>query len=188
MAFVLFTLVICMGAIGLLLLAALWDVAFRGGKYFFRPCDELIAVTPPEAVGLADYLRSHKDAVEVQRIHDQAARNADLLSKTSCRLVGNAVRCPLLGPDGHCSAAAQRPIHCWSWRGPDCPERSRQGAAPEIGEVEAGLCRGLCDAGLDGHLYELNSALATALEQPDAAVRWMRGENIFARCRRYESN
>ena len=41
------------------------------------------------------------------------------------------------------------------------------------------MTRALKSAGLDANIYELNSAVATALEIPDAAERWARGEDVF---------
>ncbi len=45
--------------------------------------------------------------------------------------------------------------------------------------IEIGLIQALKSAGLDSNIYELNSALAKALETPDAADRWARGEKVF---------
>lgn len=50
--------------------------------------------------------------------------------------------------------------------------------------VQLGLQEGLQSAGLDAEVYEFNSALAKALETPDAADRWAKGENVFASCTR----
>jgi hypothetical protein len=48
--------------------------------------------------------------------------------------------------------------------------------------VLVGLRDGLREAGLDDGLYEMHSALARALDVPDAAERWARGEKLFATC------
>ena len=45
--------------------------------------------------------------------------------------------------------------------------------------IELGVTRALTSAGLDAKIYELNSALATALATPDASERWAKGENLF---------
>jgi hypothetical protein len=50
--------------------------------------------------------------------------------------------------------------------------------------VERGLEEALDSARLDAHVYELNSALVTALDTPDAPERWIEGEDVFAGCRR----
>jgi hypothetical protein len=49
----------------------------------------------------------------------------------------------------------------------------------------AGLTTGLESAGLDGQVYELNSALSAALTTPDAAGRFARGEPVFTGCHPY---
>lgn len=48
--------------------------------------------------------------------------------------------------------------------------------------IEQGWQRAMHEAGLDGSLYELNSALAVALRTPDAEARWLDGEDVFAVC------
>ena len=45
--------------------------------------------------------------------------------------------------------------------------------------IEIGLTQALKSAALDANVYELNSALATALETSNAAERWANGENVF---------
>jgi hypothetical protein len=45
--------------------------------------------------------------------------------------------------------------------------------------IEIGVTRALKAAGSSANVYELNSALATALETPDAAERWAARENVF---------
>ena len=45
--------------------------------------------------------------------------------------------------------------------------------------IEMGVMRALKSARLDASVYELNSALATALAMLDAAERWAEGENVF---------
>ena len=51
--------------------------------------------------------------------------------------------------------------------------------------AEVGLSRGLGSAGLDGTIYELNSALVTALDVSDAAGRWSKGLPVFESCKHY---
>ena len=58
------------------------------------------------------------------------------------------------------------------------PEESRHEQIVAQG-IELGLRRALKSSGLDANIYELNSALATALETPDAAERWAKGEELF---------
>ena len=49
--------------------------------------------------------------------------------------------------------------------------------------VKESLVQELAAAGLDGNVYELNSALVVALDAPNAAERWANGEEVFASCK-----
>jgi hypothetical protein len=49
--------------------------------------------------------------------------------------------------------------------------------------ISEGLVEGLTAAGLDGQLYELNCALVGALDSPEAAGRWARGEVLLDSCK-----
>jgi N-acetyl-anhydromuramyl-L-alanine amidase AmpD len=51
-----------------------------------------------------------------------------------------------------------------------------------IWEVAQGVMDGLRRAGVDSTSYELHSALQRALDTPDAARRWVQGEDVFAGC------
>jgi hypothetical protein len=104
------------------------------------------------------------------------------------------MRCPLLSDDRRCAVFAARPLHCRGRCCPNCDQdadsrSSTAGDSPRsfaatVGEgISAGLAQGLTEAGLDGNSYELNRALVRALETPDAAERWLRGEAVFEACR-----
>ena len=49
--------------------------------------------------------------------------------------------------------------------------------------VETGLLAGTADAGRALEPLDLFAALLTALEESDAARRWLAGEPVFAHCR-----
>ena len=49
------------------------------------------------------------------------------------------------------------------------------------------IASALGKAHYDQHIYELNNALAAALEVPDASERWGEGEAIFAGCATIEN-
>jgi hypothetical protein len=155
---------------------------------------QLIGVTAPEALTIADALCASRGKREVKQIHDVAAANAaaaDGLDQEQHRQARRA--CPLLSLDSTCVVYEARPVRC---RG-CCPlvgkRASLDGAdensdacdpnADAIGRGAAeGLSRALGAVGLDADIYELNSALATALETPNAAQRWANGERIFTGC------
>ncbi|WP_089935632.1 hypothetical protein [Candidatus Entotheonella palauensis] len=49
-------------------------------------------------------------------------------------------------------------------------------------DVVYGVAEGLRQAGLDDRPYELHSMLHRVLDMPDAARRWLQGEDVFAGC------
>ena len=101
------------------------------------------------------------------------------------------VRCPLMDGRDACCAFPARPIRC---RGRDVSPISNFDRKPldpheyesrshvVVQGAEFGFCSGLKASGLDGNLYELNSALVAVLDAPDAAERWAKGESIFPNC------
>ncbi len=152
-----------------------------------------IRITAPEAINLAAWLRKNRPHAEVQRVHQMAAEN---VRKTALQLQGQAdsgpLPCPLQGTDHVCCAYSVRPLQCRPMHAIRISRdlsaaNARTGAkSDESGHeqtvaqgIEMGLARALKSEGLDSLSYELNWALATALEKPDAAERWARGENVF---------
>jgi hypothetical protein len=162
-----------------------------------------MGVTAPEALALAAHLRKTKSKVELERIYELAVESSkDLALGARAGFAALKVPCTLEGEDGVCCAYAARPLGCRPLHAEsvaanmgsrdanasNCPkaapgeERHEQTVAQG---VELGLGRALKSAGLDSSVYELNSALAKALETPDAADRWAKGENIFEKCLRH---
>ena len=85
-----------------------------------------------------------------------------------------------------CCTFALRPLRCRPLHARSIAETfsQRKATTPRHEEIvaqgiEDGMKRALKSAGLDAKMYELNSALATALGIPDAAERWARGEDVF---------
>lgn len=156
-----------------------------------------IRLTTVEILALARDLRRHCSVAELKQIGELAAENARTIS--AAREDGGpataTVVCPLQGPDQICRTFAARPIHCRSVHAAAVTsitpganalaveQTEQKGHEHLVGEgVERGVVRALEGAGLDATRYELNSALARALQTPDAAERWARGENVFAGC------
>jgi hypothetical protein len=154
-----------------------------------------VGVTAPEALAIAAHLRKNKSRAEQKRICELAVENA---RKIASRASGDPGPhpCALQGSDHVCCVFARRPLRCRPLHAicvgrqlspPTVPPARAPAEAPDepVHEqivaqgIELGLTRALKSAGLDAHIYELNSALATALEIPDAAERWARGENVF---------
>ncbi len=169
----------------------------RGSPHDCSSCrHQMIAVTPPEVLAIAESLRKRSPG-EVSRIRDRARENAKRTKGMDReQYEGAQVVCPLLLGENRCAANGTRPIQCKAWyRSADegGKESRRQGDtfpldahAHTVGQgAEDGLASELQAEGLDGNQYELNSALAVALDKPDAAVRWSNAEPVFEGCRKY---
>jgi hypothetical protein len=48
-----------------------------------------------------------------------------------------------------------------------------------FGTAKSAIVAACEEAGLDGRRFELTSAFAVAMNEPDAAERWLRGERLF---------
>ena len=155
-------------------------------------CHSEIVVTPPEVLGIADYLRQNRPPDELRRVKERAAANCRRLAVTDrTQSAGEDVCCPLMDGRDACCAFPVRPIRC---RGRDVSPISNFDRKPldpheyesrshvVVQGAEFGFCSGLKASGLDGNLYELNSALVAVLDAPDAAERWAKGESIFPNC------
>lgn len=155
-------------------------------------------VTPLEAIVAAEYLQQTCEASQLtpvrERLRENAKRRAALNAAERASI---RARCGLLGDDGLCQVYAARPLVCggiFSLSRAACETAAtsrnlteqtipldRSAKAWTMG-LSGGLQRVLVEAGLDGNLYELNSAVLCALETPDAGRRWLAGEDIFADC------
>ena len=154
-----------------------------------------VGVTVPEALAIAAHIRKHKSRAEQKRIFELAVENA---KKIASRASGDPTPhpCALQGSDHVCCTFALRPLRCRPLHAisiakeasqrPAPPAHAQPGSpdAPRHEEIvaqgiEDGVTRALKSAGLDANHYELNSALATALQNPDAAERWARGDDVF---------
>jgi hypothetical protein len=130
--------------------------------------DEPISLTVPEALAVAEEVRSNLPPARARRVLNAARANLEASTGSTTATTGDgACLCPLLGDDGHCLVFSARPLHC---RG-CASEPSRQTAeatqfAVTVSEgMRQGLCEALVAAGLDGHCYELNRSLVDALDE-----------------------
>ena len=148
-----------------------------------------VDVLAPEALVIAaELLREGTDPRSIR----ESARRVEHLSREDRHR--QRVACPLLDEArGRCSVHALRPLACrghGSLSARDCQHALEQGeedrAIPKHvplllvhSAVSAGLRLALKQAGLDGRVLELSSALDVALSHGGAPERWARGEKLF---------
>jgi Fe-S-cluster containining protein len=158
-----------------------------------------VDVTPLEAFVVADYLRANLDATQREAVTARLAVNAQARSQMSANELRRVrLTCAFLNEQGRCSVYAARPLACagaFSMSRQACHLAAEHPASPAAQQVpfdpytktwtmgvSGGLQRALVEAGLDGNLYELSSAVLRALETPDAVERWLRREDVFHGC------
>ncbi|HTN75088.1 MAG TPA: YkgJ family cysteine cluster protein [Pirellulaceae bacterium] len=155
-------------------------------------------ITPLEAIVVAEQLLRSATAETLARVRARLHLNTVLRANmTAEERSRTRLPCGLLGDDGLCSVYESRPLVCagvFSLSRPACEQATlptdltvltvpldRPAKAWTMG-VSGGLQRALVEAGLDGNLYELNSIVLYALDIPDVAARWLRGDDVFAPC------
>jgi Fe-S-cluster containining protein len=162
-------------------------------------CHQLVRVSPVEAIAISGIIREHCPPPQLARVRavltDRATRIARLTDLVAYHAAG--LRCGFLDSDGACSIHAWRPLVC---RGHASMSRAAceewyvdpLGAPPPPLDratrlIALGVLHGMQDslraAGREaGTFYELHHAVLRALDTPDAAARWARGEALFAGC------
>lgn len=153
----------------------------------------VVLVTAAEAVHLATWLRAHCSSEELaalrQRLADRCQQNA---ASSPAAPAKTPLPCGLLQGD-RCMAYPARPLKCRGWtslRREDCEQAYGHSQSTKQVPADAyalimgnavlnGLSDSAAHAGLDGASYELNQALARALDTPDADQRWRNGEQVF---------
>lgn len=163
-------------------------------------CRVMVAVTVPEILAVVDYVRRECEAEVVDVIQQRATETAEQTEGMDRnQYAAQQLPCALLSSDDCCMTYPARPIRCRGWCSLSverCHECFLAGSVDQTVPLDAhayavgqgaadGLSSGIAAAGLDDTFYELNSALARALDVPDAADQWIRGEPVFADCNRY---
>jgi Fe-S-cluster containining protein len=156
-----------------------------------------VEVTPPEAIAIAEYLRTKTDPERLPAIGEALSDEADearslsitdrWLARRACYFLDEA--------SGSCSIWEARPLGCRSHTSLDASAcqaaHSGEGDGPAVPRPTSienlyGLARGAMhaaceDAGLDMRAFELTNAIAVAFHVPNAAERWHAGERVFDR-------
>ena len=159
-------------------------------------CHRQVAVGAAEVFGLLDHLRATLDAEAFTEFSARCIATADAVAQMAPgERVLRSVACPVL-VDGACSGYAARPFRCRAYnsldvepcrRFFDAPSENDPGPPADLDRyvvaqaVMFGLYAGLDRAGLDPRQYELATALAEALSDADAPLRYRRGEQALRR-------
>lgn len=169
-------------------------VACRAGCDFC--CHLRVMATPPEVFALLDYMRREIDPEAFDRFVERVrATDLELRDLTLARVLTVNLPCPAL-VDGRCSGYAGRPLNCRAYHSlsvdacrdsfehPEDLHRGHPQLAPLArahAGVQAGLIAALGQSGHDARQYELVTALAEALDDPEARNRLACAERVFHR-------
>ncbi len=162
-------------------------------------CHLRVMATAVEVFALLDYLQNTLSKAEFDAFRERARSTAAHLAALPAeRLLTVNLPCPAL-VDGGCSGYAGRPLNCRayhslsvdacreSFENPEDLYRGHPQLAPLArvhGGAQAGLIDALSSHRLDSRQYELASALAEALDDPESTrARLASGETVFRRAR-----
>ena len=158
-------------------------------------CTQMVAVTIPEVLRLADHIRATYSSEDREKLEE---RMKGYMEATAAWHMGDDSKkpryvCPLLRiEDGACNVWLERPIICRAFNSTDhnaCIAKRddpvNDPAVPQImgqfhsANSRTGMRRALKKHGLENELHEMIPALITALENEDAAERYLAGEPLF---------
>ncbi|MFN3152154.1 YkgJ family cysteine cluster protein [Bremerella sp.] len=156
-----------------------------------------VDVTGIEAIAVSDYLRMCVDGVTLGQIKSRlervTQRRIDQMRGLARQL---PLACSMLGSDGRCMIYPVRPIVCSGVFSTsreaclDAEETAKEGnfsstipldkdAIQATGGISGTLQRILVEHGLDGNLYEFNSAVLAVLREKNSLNRFLAGEDLF---------
>lgn len=157
-------------------------------------CHLRVMATPVEVFAVLDYAEQTLDAKAHEAFLARLGSAEDKLrALPEDSILLTNIACPLL-VDGCCSIYPARPLNCRSYH-----SVSRQAcevsfnnphdlslghpqytAVAKVNEgLQSGFIRGFADQGLDKRQYELVTALAEAVADPQCRERYQRGEQAF---------
>ncbi|HWD38400.1 MAG TPA: YkgJ family cysteine cluster protein [Fimbriimonas sp.] len=153
-----------------------------------------VLATPLEILTLAAYLRSTRSVEELADLLAKLKAYDSQMHVTSDGLpAAQLMACPFLSDEGACTVYPARPIGCRGFHSLNVERCQRRYSEPTFGEipqfidifdqvgpVTIGIWDGLQSRGLRGSPLLLARAMVIALEIPDAADRYLAGEDIFA--------
>jgi hypothetical protein len=153
-------------------------------------CAIPVEIRAPEALYIALRLREERSSAELDALLETLRRRvAERRGWAYDERWARRQMCVFLQHHWQCGIYTFRPLNCRGWTSPsrdDCaaerpvtPHALIHLAAHAAGQ---GLTRAAAAMALESTSYELEAAILRALETPDAAARWARGERIFTGC------
>lgn len=150
-------------------------------------CHFSVDVRAVEVFTILDFVERSLPSDEKARIYSEVrANSAALKGMDDMERMRHNVKCPFLG-GGRCSIYEARPQTCRNYHATDVAGCQQSFEDPDNLEIDpefapmvyqAGgahvdaFSRAMREAGYDTNVYEMNSALDTALSQPDARARF----------------
>jgi len=157
-------------------------------------CHFTVDVRAAEVFRILDFVAGHFTREQRERLRQEVLVNsAEVAPLSEMERMQRTAKCPFLEA-GRCTIYAVRPQTCRNYHATDaagCRQSYEQPDNMDIdpefaplvyqaggAHVEA-FSKALQDAGYDTDVYELNMALAAALQQPDSRARFEAGERPF---------
>lgn len=158
-------------------------------------CHFSVDVRAVEAFQILEFMRRNFSAAEQARLRAEFDANSAAVAPLSdIERMKLTRKCPFL-TEGRCTVYAVRPQTCRNYHATDAAGCRQSFEEPENLDIEpefaplvyqAGgahvdaFSRAMQDAGYDVAAYELNTALATALDQPQSRARFEARQSPFA--------
>lgn len=175
-----------------------WQVGIACTKGCSWCCHGLkVEITPPEAIAIAEYLKTKTDPERMPAVADALQDEADEARALSIsdRWIARRACYFLDEASGSCTVWAARPLGCRSHSSLNASacEAAHTGKGdgpavlrPKSIETLYWLARAAMhlaceDEAMDMRAFELTNAVAVALNVPRAAERWHAGERVFDR-------
>jgi Fe-S-cluster containining protein len=157
-------------------------------------CRRPVGTTAPSVLRIAAALRERLNEAEFAEVLGRLVALDEKTHGASWTLAARPpFPCAFL-VDGACSIYAVRPLVCRAWNSADadaCRRALTEGSVEmpfdlyqrtTFAAVENGIQDVLRQHGLDAGDLELTAAMRVAMENVDAAQRWLAGEPVFAGC------
>lgn len=160
-------------------------------------CHFTVDLRAVEILRILDYMQEHLPAAERQRIRDEIDDNRRMMEPLDeiGRMQTN-VKCPFLAA-GRCTIYAARPQTCRNYHATDAAGCRQSFEQPDNADIDPefaplvyqrggahveAFAKAMSDAGYDVGVYEMNTALSIAMQDPQRAARRVESkQSIFDR-------